>query len=63
MWLNIAVVNGVGAESDDLRGVSASRRLELMADRLRRDDPSGLQLATDAARVCLASNYQDCDPE
>ena len=63
MWLNIAVVNGVGADSDDPHGVSASRRLQLMARRLRDDDPAGLQLATDAARACLASNYQDCDPE
>ena len=56
-------VNGVGADSDDPRGVSASWRLERMAGRLRDDDPAGLQLATDAARACLASNYQDCDPE
>ena len=43
MWLNIAVVNGVGADSDDPRGVSASWRLERMAGRLRDDDPAGLQ--------------------
>ena len=63
MWLNIAVVNGVGADSDDPRGVSASWRLERMTGRLCDDDPAGLQLATDAVRACLASNYQDCDPE
>ena len=63
MWLNIAVVNGAGADSDDLPAAVASLRLELMAGRLRNDDPAGLQLATDAARACLASNCQDCDPE
>ena len=63
MWLNIAVANGASADSDDLHNLLVSSVLERLADRLRDTDPAGLQLATDAARACLASNYQDCDPE